>query len=489
MTVVVEPEIEHATDHRVLVAAGAAAVAFDVALRSGPVSLSGSLLVVVLAVGLAASGRFVNPQARVVLALVPVIGVFLALRSATWLLTFDLMTVTVLLLVSASYARGGDLFDVRAGAVTARLGQALVRHLSAPAFLAAAWPVRRGGRVAPVVRGLLLAAPAVFVFGALLSSADAVFASFLSFDLGAWPEHAVVLAVGAWGAGGLLATAAAEPLRANDGRAPRLGTVEASVVLGSLVALYAAFAVAQLVALSEGGRRVIETAGLTYADYARSGFFQLLGVAALTLLTLAVLRACAGDDARRLAPLALAAIALTLLIVFVALRRLHLYEQAFGLTVSRLLAMAFAVWVGGVFVLLAASWAGVGRGRSWVPAGSGALALVLLLLLNLADAEAVLVRRNVAHAQRTGQFDAGYLSDLSDDAVPAMAAALPDLPPEARGAIRDAICDPWRIVLAGDGLAGWNRSVRRADAIRRSRCGSAPYDALFRDENGGGGAD
>ena len=472
MTIVAEPAVERARDHRVLSAAGTAAIVFDLAVRSGPVSLSGALLAVVLAVGLAAGGRFANPQARAVLALVPVIGVFLALRAAPWLVTFNMLTVAVLLLVAAAYAHSGDLLDLRARAVTVRFGQTLVHHVSAPAFLAAAWPVHRGGRVAPVVRGLLLATPAVFVLGALLSSADAVFASFLSFDLGAWPEHAVLLVVGAWGAGGLLATAAAEPPRATDVRAPRLGTVEATVVLGSLVALYAVFAVAQLVALSEGGRRVIETAGLTYADYARSGFFQLLGVAALTLLVLAVLRACAGGDSRRLASLAVTAIALTLLIVVVALRRLHLYEQAFGLTVSRLLAIVFAVWVGGVFVLLAASWAGVGRGRSWVPASSSALALALLLVLNLADAEAVLVRRNVAHAQRTGQFDAGYLYELSDDAVPALADALPRLPPEARAAARDAICDPWRIVLAGDGLAGWNRSVRRADNVRRDVCGS-----------------
>lgn len=470
MTIVVEPEVERATDFRVLVAAGAAAVAFDVAVRSGPVSLSGTVLAVVLAVGLAAGGRFANPQARAVLALVPVVGVFLSLRAAPWLVACNLLTVAVLLLLAAAYARGGDLLDVRAGAVAGRLRQSLVHHLTAPAFLTSAWPVRRGGRVAPVVRGLLLAAPAVLVLGALLSSADAVFASFLSFDLGTWPEHAVVLVVGAWGAGGLLATAAADLPRALDVRAPRLGTVEAKVVLGSLVALYAAFAVAQLVALSEGGRRVIETAGLTYADYARRGFFQLLGVAALTLLVLAVLRACAGDDARRLVPLALAAIALTLLIVVVALRRLHLYEQAFGLTVPRLLAVVFAVWVGGVFVLLAASWAGAGRRRSWVPAAGGALALALLLVLNLADAEAVLVRRNVAHAQRTGQFDAGYLHELSDDAVPAMAAALSGLPPEAQDAVRDAICDPWRIVLDGEGLAGWNRSVRRSDAVQQEVC-------------------
>jgi hypothetical protein len=62
------------------------------------------------------------------------------------------------------------------------------------------------------------------------------------------------------------------------------------------VALFGAFAAAQLVVLAGGGRHVIETAGLTYAQYARSGFFQLLAVAVITLLILMSVRAVADLD-------------------------------------------------------------------------------------------------------------------------------------------------------------------------------------------------
>ncbi|MDQ3758244.1 MAG: DUF4173 domain-containing protein, partial [Actinomycetota bacterium] len=160
---------------------------------------------------------------------------------------------------------------------------------------------------------------------------------------------------------------------------------------------------------------------------------------------------------------------LTLGIVAVALRRLHLYEQAFGLTVPRLLATVFAVWVGSVFVLLAASWAGVGRGRAWVLPASGALALALLLLLNVLNAESVVVRRNVAHAERTGRFDPAYVAELSDDAMPALRKALPRLTPDARAAARDILCDPWR-ASESEGWTGWNRAVRRAEAARAAVC-------------------
>jgi len=152
--------------------------------------------------------------------------------------------------------------------------------------------------------------------------------------------------------------------------------VEATVVVGSLAALFGVFAVAQLVALSSGGRHVIRTAGLTYAEYARSGFFQLLAVAAITLVALLGLRAVADlsapADRRRFTTLALAVVGLTLVIVVVALRRLGLYQQAFGLTMLRLYSSIFAVWVGLVLVLAGCAWpdsAPAGHGYPPPPAG------------------------------------------------------------------------------------------------------------------------
>ena len=62
-----------------------------------------------------------------------------------------------------------------------------------------------------------------------------------------------------------------------------LGRLEWALPLGALVVLFAGFVALQLTTLFGGERHVLETAGLTYAEYARSGFAQLLAVAALTL--------------------------------------------------------------------------------------------------------------------------------------------------------------------------------------------------------------
>ena len=69
---------------------------------------------------------------------------------------------------------------------------------------------------------------------------------------------------------------------------------EAGVVLGALCALYAAFVAAQLVGVSSGSRHILESQGLTYAEYAREGFFQLLWAAAITVVVLLCVRACTG---------------------------------------------------------------------------------------------------------------------------------------------------------------------------------------------------
>jgi hypothetical protein len=57
--------------------------------------------------------------------------------------------------------------------------------------------------------------------------------------------------------------------------------------LALLDALVAAFVLVQLTVLFGGSRHVLRRAGPTYAEYARSGFWQLLAVSALTLLVIA----------------------------------------------------------------------------------------------------------------------------------------------------------------------------------------------------------
>ncbi len=448
--------VRRPADGTTLAAVGAAAVLTDVAVRTAPDGLVGVALVALVAGGLVFSGRVANPQARALAAVAVAFGVCLAARTTPWLLPLDILVIGGLLILAASFASGGSVVDLTVPATVTRVLHAAAHGLSAPAFVAGRRrPTARRGAAA--ARGVVLALPLLIVLGTLLASADAVFRGFFTgWDLTTPIEHAVLLAIGAWGMAGLLRLASATPAPSMGRVAFRLGRTEATIVLGSVVALFAAFAVAQVVAASEGGRHVLATAGLTYAEYARTGFFQLLAVAAITLAVLLGLRAATDltDDAfrRRFTMLAEAAVSLTLVIVVVAVVRLELYEDAFGLTVLRLFSTVSAMWIGVVFVLLALHLAGVGRGRTWLPSAAVAVGLIALFGLNLVNPEAVVVRHNVAFAERTGRFDPDYLAELSDDAVPALVDALPRLDPEARRTVLDRVCS---MGSAGDPKRSW----------------------------------
>jgi hypothetical protein len=440
-------------------------------VRSGVLGVAGTLLVVVVATAVMVGGRVANAQAAgVVLAAVP-FGLCLSLRMSPWLLPLDVLAVGGLLVLGASLAGGGSLFDLPFPNLVVRALHALGHGLAAPAYVTAPLEHRRP---AAVLRGVGIALPLLVVLGLLLASADAVFAGFFSW----WsPEavitHGVLLGVGAWGMVGLLRLSSAERPPALPALPFRLGHVEAMVVLGALVALFTAFGAAQVVAIAGGGRHVLETAGLTYAEYARTGFFQLLAVAAITLVALVGLRAVTdlSDPVRRrrFTALSEAVIVLTLVIVVVALRRLGLYQDAFGLTMLRLYSSVFALWIGVVLVLAGAAVAGAGAERAWFPGAAIVTGLAVLLALNIVNPEAVVVRHNVDRAARTQTVDPGYLAELSDDAVPALVRALPDLPEPARREVLASVCagvpPP-----AGRGWAAANTSRRRAIDARRQVC-------------------
>src|SRR5439155_4079623 len=133
---------------------------------------------------------------------------------------------------------------------------------------------------------------------------------------------------------GLLRAAAHRVDGASARRQGVLGATEATLVLGSLVILLGAFSATQLVALTGSGQRVLRTQGLTYSQYARRGFFQLMWAATVTGGVVVAVRAAvmpAVARAPRLKQLASVVLVLTMGLAVVAIRRLLLYDDAFGM--------------------------------------------------------------------------------------------------------------------------------------------------------------
>jgi hypothetical protein len=201
------------------------------------------------------------------------------------------------------------------------------------------------------------------------------------------------------------------------------------IVLGMLNALFLAFVLVQFRYLF-GGAPVIEASpDLTYAQYARRGFFELVAVAALVLPLLLtadwLLRASPGQ--RRAFRLLEATLILLLFVVMAsAVQRMRLYTEEFGLTELRIYTTTFMGWLAIVFVWFLAT---VLRGRrERFTFGALVAAFAALAILNVANPDALIVRTNMQRAAAGLRFDAHYLRQLSADGIPTLVELLPTLP-------------------------------------------------------------
>ncbi|WP_100444560.1 DUF4153 domain-containing protein [Glycomyces xiaoerkulensis] len=211
---------------------------------------------------------------------------------------------------------------------------------------------------------------------------------------------------------------------------PRPRTVsrfEIGLPLGALNLLFAVFIAMQIRTYFGGTEYVMETAGLTFAEYARRGFWQLGVVAVLTLVVIAVAAALAprrerGD--RWAVRLLLGALcAMSLVVVASATYRMSVYFETFGLTRLRLWVFTVELWLAVLFVLvLVCCWK---LRAGWLPRGILASGALVLLGLAAINPDAFIARYNVDRFEQTGKLDLGYLQDLSADAVPELM-ALPD---------------------------------------------------------------
>ena len=225
---------------------------------------------------------------------------------------------------------------------------------------------------------------------------------------------------------------------------------EWAVPVGLLAGLFAVFVGVQLVALFGGSGYVSRTPGLTYAQYARGGFWQLLAVTVLTLLVIWGAVRLADRDADRgwLRGLLGALAGLTVVVVMSALTRMWSYQQAYGFTVLRLLVEVCEVWLGVIYLLIIV--AGVGMRAGWIARTAVALGMVALLGLAVLNPEGFIAAHNIERWQASGRLDVRYLGGLSSDAIDAVRA----LPEPERGCVLVGIARG----LGADDWRSWNAS-------------------------------
>lgn len=280
-----------------------------------------------------------------------------------------------------------------------------------------------------ILIGVLISLPLLLILIILLSSADMVFgyyfANFIevinNINTEEFLPHTIVtlivsfyLFAYAWGF-----KSEEKPL---DNRvvAPVIswGIVTVTTVLVALNLLYLIFTVIQFSYLY-GGDNIALPAYLTYAEYARKGFFEL---AAVTFINFIIVLSCLKyikKDNKSL--LKIVHLLLTVLIIFTlnmlfsANFKLNLYEAAFGYTYLRVSVHLFMLLL---FILCLVVAAGIWYRKIPIVKSIIVITLIAYTIINYLNIDGFIARKNLAHYNATGNIDVFYLTTLSYEAVP-----------------------------------------------------------------------
>lgn len=293
----------------------------------------------------------------------------------------------------------------------------------------------RWGQCAPIVRGALLGGTLLLIFGTLFASADARFADIaedivsidLSFDQ--LVERVWIVAIVLACAGALWFTAVTRKERPAQEPQTKLGATEWNIALGSLALMFAGFVALQLDMMFGGNDVVQLTAGLTYAEYARQGFGQMTVAAILTLGVVAAAVRYGPAEDRWVRLLCGVLALLTLVVLGSAMHRLGLYQDAYGSTRVRFSMTALMYWLGAV--LIAVVVAGAAGRTSLLPRTVVLISAVFAIGTVAINPDHRIAERNVQRFTQTDRLDTGFLTTLSADALPALAA----LPADRRACI------------------------------------------------------
>lgn len=347
-------------------------------------------------------------------------------------------------------------------------------------------------------RGLLITAPVVIVFAALLASADEVFGKYLSdvfkiFELKdlTFFDRLFYMLVLAWPVIGILAYGLSrqhehlppvvedETQAEDDEITPaeekvkpegfRLGMIEAGILLGSLLALFGLFVLIQF-RYFFGGDANISLEGFTYAQYARRGFFELLAVSMMTLGLVLLLDGMTWRHDKRehliFRTLSVAVIPLMLVMLFSAAQRMVLYEESYGFTHLRVYTHVFILWMGGLFLAFGLQLFRLKRNVFTL--GLLVCAIGYMVTMNLLNVDHYIASRNIERFRSGGQLDVCYLRTLSVDATPAMAEFYPEIvdDPDLRGYLSSWFIEQSQMIAqAKKSIFAYNLSRQNAETI------------------------
>lgn len=444
---------------KLLTAALAIGISGDILLRGGEFRLGFALWIVMVCGSVIAVGGRLGTERMFLLAGIALAACGLVWNDSPMLGTIDVLSLLCIGAMTIWHGTGRRISEL---SVIEPARAAILALLNTIGGAADVMQRRRSGdhdtsaspdRARAILIGTVLALPPFIVVASLLAASDSVFARVLQriFAVDALGHVLIALLLG-WMATGWLRSALGEPLGKSLAiiRSPGLPFVSIAVGLYALTALLVLFVATQARVLFGGAEFLRVTEGLTVANYARQGFFQLIVASAIVLVTLVVGEwLLASDDAsgrRRYRQAGAILVTLVLALLVSSATRIGLYVSEFGLSVDRSFAAA------GILGVLAAVVVFVmttlrGRADRFAPI-TLYCTIGWVVMLNLVNLEARVVNANLSRAARGESFDAKYHAELSADAVPALMNGAKGLPAAECERVVTTLRETWRARFA-----------------------------------------
>lgn len=269
------------------------------------------------------------------------------------------------------------------------------------------------GYFLPILIGLVIALPLLFIMTILLASADKVFDHLLVsitdfFNIPTLIELGALMVIVFFCSYAVIAALCKKSAVKENAREKTLfDPVIAIVVTGLLSIPYLLFSVIQILYLFLG--QLTLPAGYTYAQYAREGFFQLLAVCIINL-GIVLIGIHLFRESRVLKAILLILSGCTFIMIFSSALRMILYIDTYALTFLRV----FVLWsLAVIFLLMAGITAFIFYKRFPLFRYGIAVVTVCYLALSFSHPDYFIARYNLINGA-----DYDYLSRLSTDAAP-----------------------------------------------------------------------
>ncbi|MBE9563092.1 MAG: DUF4173 domain-containing protein, partial [Proteobacteria bacterium] len=295
---------------------------------------------------------------------------------------------------------------------------------------------RWGDNVNSALRGLMVTIPMLLIFGVLLVTSDIKFEQAVSESLDWGLSEESVLRFGAtfivccWFSIAMLrGTTFTNSLTENAEKLYlpiwRLGCIETGMILGAVNLLFLSFIATQF---TFAGEILVQSFdGLTYSNYARRGFMQLIAVTLLVIILLLfthwLYRPYSKFERRLYQSLSVIMIIMTMIMAASAAYRMYLYTNVYGFTELRFYTSIFMLWLVVLFI-----WFGltVLRGkRTQFTFGAIVSGIIFIALLQIINPDAKIAEFNLTRLQAQQRFDPTYISSLSTDAIPIILENMP----------------------------------------------------------------